>query len=235
MTGSWTKEEERLLLQLRSEATVNEELSGTSADAAAYDSILQKLHQSGVEKTKTQMLNKLKYIKRKWLKIKCHNKTSGKSKKTMANEDICFLIWGHRALTEPVNLVSSISRASGASRQARPDDAEENPDDISSEKPERQGDNIYQGESLRDTTRKITTAEDVDDAEIEAGPALLKTASNRVEERELGQDAGQPAVTTRSATQGPSTSGTKRKTYASSTGYLGKSLLEPIFFSMPFK
>ena len=30
MAGTWSKDEERLLLQLRSEATVNEELSGTS-------------------------------------------------------------------------------------------------------------------------------------------------------------------------------------------------------------
>ena len=66
MAGSWSKEEERLLLQLRSEATVNEELSGTSADAIAYDTILQKLHEHGIEKTKSQMLNKLKYIKRKF-------------------------------------------------------------------------------------------------------------------------------------------------------------------------
>ena len=33
MAGTWSKDEERLLLQLQSEATVNEELSGTSADS----------------------------------------------------------------------------------------------------------------------------------------------------------------------------------------------------------
>ena len=63
MAGVWTKDEERLLLQLRSKAAVNEELSGTSADAAAYESLLRKLAEHGIEKTKSQMHNKLKYIR----------------------------------------------------------------------------------------------------------------------------------------------------------------------------
>ncbi|XP_072179775.1 uncharacterized protein [Diadema setosum] len=64
MAGAWTKDEERLLLQLRSEAAVNEELSGTSADAGtAYESLLRKLAEHGIEKTKSQMHNKLKYIR----------------------------------------------------------------------------------------------------------------------------------------------------------------------------
>ena len=40
MAGTWSKEE-RVVMQLRSEAKVTEELSGTPADAV-YDALLQK-------------------------------------------------------------------------------------------------------------------------------------------------------------------------------------------------
>ena len=69
MAGTWS-EEERALLQL-SEARVNEELSGTSADVVNNDALIQKLHEEGIVKNKKQMLNKLKYMRAKY-KVKCY-------------------------------------------------------------------------------------------------------------------------------------------------------------------
>ena len=104
--GNWSKEEVKLLLQLRADETIKEQMDGTCNNQRVYREIAERLGEWGVTKTATQVKNNLKYLRAKWQKVVTNNR-SGREKKVDANEQLCIAIWGHRPSCTPVNVISS--------------------------------------------------------------------------------------------------------------------------------
>ncbi|XP_041473822.1 uncharacterized protein LOC121422716 [Lytechinus variegatus] len=101
----WSTEEERVLLQIRAEEAIMEAMDNPSAKL--YAEVVGKLRERGINKDKKHMIQKLKYLKRKYYAMVDHNNKSGNDKKTVPNSDIMESIWGNRATTKPLNIVSS--------------------------------------------------------------------------------------------------------------------------------
>ncbi|XP_041466633.1 uncharacterized protein LOC121417113 isoform X2 [Lytechinus variegatus] len=97
ITGVWTLEEEKLLLQFRAEKRVRERLDGTCNNKHVYRDITKKLAERGVVKEAKAVRNKLKYLRSKWQKalLRDGSRCEGEKKVKIYHRELCAAIWGH--------------------------------------------------------------------------------------------------------------------------------------------
>nr|XP_054757599.1 uncharacterized protein LOC129263719 [Lytechinus pictus] len=97
VTGVWTLEEEKLLLQFRAEKRVRERLDGTCNNKHVYRDITKKLAERGVVKQAKVVRNKLKYLRSKWQKalLREGSRCEGEKKVKIYHRELCAAIWGH--------------------------------------------------------------------------------------------------------------------------------------------
>lgn len=106
MAGNWKDSETKELLSIRSEEEIIRQLNGTVRDAVVYEKITQKLKERGVLREKTQVINKLKTLRKKFHQIKQRNAQLGNS--DWPYFDMCHYIWGSGRSANPVVLLSPL-------------------------------------------------------------------------------------------------------------------------------
>lgn len=106
MAGNWKDSETKELLSIRSEEEIIRQLNGTVRDAVVYEKITQKLKERGVLREKTQVINKLKTLRKKFHQIKQRNAQLGNS--DWPYFDMCHYIWGGGRSANPVVLLSPL-------------------------------------------------------------------------------------------------------------------------------
>lgn len=106
MTGNWKDSETKELLTIRSEEEIIRQLNGTVRDAVVYEKITQKLKERGVLREKTQIINKLKSLRKKFYQI---NQAPGQlGKSDWPYFDMCHYIWGGGRCANPVSSLSPL-------------------------------------------------------------------------------------------------------------------------------
>ncbi|KAK2836515.1 hypothetical protein Q7C36_014384 [Tachysurus vachellii] len=106
MAGNWKDSETKELLSIRSDEEIIRQLNGTVRDAVVYEKITQKLKERGVFREKTQVINKLKTLRKKFHQIKQRNGQVGKS--DWPYFDMCHYIWGGGRSANPMALLSPL-------------------------------------------------------------------------------------------------------------------------------
>lgn len=106
--ATWKDQEVRELLTIRADAEIVKQMQGTARDAVMYERITALLEDQGIKKTKQQVNNKLKMLKRQYHQVVDHNNRSGNGRKTFPYYDLCEAIWGSRHSTRPVALSSTM-------------------------------------------------------------------------------------------------------------------------------
>ncbi|MCI4392111.1 hypothetical protein PGIGA_G00142090 [Pangasianodon gigas] len=106
MAGNWKDSETKELLSIRSEEEIIRQLNGTVRDAVVYEKITQKLKERGVLREKTQVINKLKTLRKKFHQINQRSSQLGKS--DWPYFDMCHYIWGGGRSANPVALLSPL-------------------------------------------------------------------------------------------------------------------------------
>lgn len=106
MTGNWKDCETKELLTIRSEEEIIRQLNGTVRDAVVYEKITQELKERGVLREKTQIINKLKSLRKKFYQMNQSPDQLGKS--DWPYFDMCHYIWGGGRCANPVSLLSPL-------------------------------------------------------------------------------------------------------------------------------
>ena len=97
---NWTGEE-TLLLSVRSESVIDQQMKGKCTDSACFELIAERLRGGGLMRSAGQVKNKLKKLKSKFLDVKTSNNTNGKKRVEFEFFDVCYEVWGHTASAEP--------------------------------------------------------------------------------------------------------------------------------------
>ncbi|XP_063770788.1 uncharacterized protein LOC134906486 [Pseudophryne corroboree] len=106
--ATWTDQEVRELLSIRGEEEIMRQITGTVKDAVIYKNISKMLEAMGIIRTQQQVLNKMKTLKKQFLKVHDNNrKKSGVGRIDWQYYDICANIFGNTAICSPVSLSSS--------------------------------------------------------------------------------------------------------------------------------
>ncbi|XP_062389482.1 uncharacterized protein LOC134077862 [Sardina pilchardus] len=99
MAPTWKDQEICELLTIRADAEIVKQMKGTARDSVMYERITMRLQDQGIKKTRQQVNNKLKMLKRQYHKVVDHNNRSGNGWKTFPYFDLCEAIWGTRHST----------------------------------------------------------------------------------------------------------------------------------------
>ena len=76
----WGEEEIRVLLGLRAEESVERQLTGTVKDGPVFAELAKKMQERGYNRTKVQVINKLKNLKKKFNQVNDNNGRSGRGR-----------------------------------------------------------------------------------------------------------------------------------------------------------
>ena len=109
-------------MAIRSEDAIDQQMKGKCTDSACLEVIAERLRSKGFMRSATQVKNKLKKLKSKFLDVKTSNNTSGQKGTEFEFFDVCFEIWGHTASAEPLNIVS-LSASTSTMSTANPGSA----------------------------------------------------------------------------------------------------------------
>ncbi len=108
MCANWTAAETTELLSIRAEAEIIRQLSGTVRDAVVYEQIKNKMEQRGFSRAKSQIIGKLKSLRKKFHQVLDHNGKSGSRRLDWPFYDLCYNIWGTSHSVNPVALLGSM-------------------------------------------------------------------------------------------------------------------------------
>lgn len=86
-------------------------MQGTARDCIMCERITKLLEEQGIVKTRVQVNNKLKSLKRQYHQAVHHNNRSGNDHKTFPYYALCETIWGSRHSTRPVALSATMPEA----------------------------------------------------------------------------------------------------------------------------
>ncbi|XP_057691903.1 uncharacterized protein LOC130915813 [Corythoichthys intestinalis] len=113
--ANWTDSEIRLLLDITAEKETVKMFNGTSRDAVIYDRITRKVREAGVHRTKTQVVNKLKTMKRRYHAVVDHNRKSGTERLDFLYYEQCDAIWGSQRTTASDFIASNLDETAACS------------------------------------------------------------------------------------------------------------------------
>lgn len=116
MCANWTQVETTELLNIRAEAEIIRQLSGTVRDAVVYEQIKIKMQQRGFSRQKAQVISKLKALKKKFHQVLDHNGRSGSGRLDWPYFDLCYSIWGTSHSANPVALLGSMAASASPCR-----------------------------------------------------------------------------------------------------------------------
>ncbi|XP_065102551.2 uncharacterized protein [Paramisgurnus dabryanus] len=109
MTANWSDAETKALLLIRADEEVCRQLNGTVSDTVTYDKITRLLKEQGINRSKSQVISKLKTLRLKFQKVHDHHKRSGNGRISWAYFELCQSVWGNSHSTEPVAFSSSLN------------------------------------------------------------------------------------------------------------------------------
>ncbi|KAM9361766.1 uncharacterized protein ABDE67_022821 [Symphorus nematophorus] len=125
MSANWRDHEIRQLLSIRADGEIVRQIHGTARDSIVYDQITKRLRDRGVIRTKAQVNNKLKALKRQYQEIiRDHSGRVGNHRETWCYFKLCEAVWGSGHSTDPVAAVGTMETAS---TPINPPDAMETP------------------------------------------------------------------------------------------------------------
>ncbi|KAJ8353380.1 hypothetical protein SKAU_G00209470 [Synaphobranchus kaupii] len=107
--SNWSDSEIVELLIIRAEEEICRNLSGTVKDAVVYDKITTSLGARGIQRQKTQVISKLKYLRRQFLKMNDYHNTSGNDRVNWPYFQMCQAIWGNSHSARPVAITGSLT------------------------------------------------------------------------------------------------------------------------------
>ncbi|XP_065134339.1 uncharacterized protein [Paramisgurnus dabryanus] len=109
MTANWSDAETKALLLIRADEEICRQLNRTVSDTVTYDKITRLLKEQGINRSKSQVISKLKTLRLKFQKVHDHHKRSGNGRISWAYFELCQSVWGNSHSTEPVALSSSLN------------------------------------------------------------------------------------------------------------------------------
>lgn len=98
---NWRYDEVHELLSIRAEDDIVSQVSGTARDAVVYEQITSRLRGRGIYRTKSQVTNKLKALKRQFLQIVNNGQNEDESK-GWPFFSLCDTVWRSGQLTTAV-------------------------------------------------------------------------------------------------------------------------------------
>nr|XP_055074660.1 NADPH oxidase activator-like [Misgurnus anguillicaudatus] len=108
MSANWSEIETRELLSIRAEAEIVRQINGTVRDALVYERIKEKMHERGFMRKKSQVISKLKTLRKKFHQVHDSNNKSGSGRLDWPFYDLCYTIWGTSHSANPVALLGSM-------------------------------------------------------------------------------------------------------------------------------
>ncbi|KAL2087199.1 hypothetical protein ACEWY4_018258 [Coilia grayii] len=90
----WGENEIQVLLTLRAEDAIHGHLSGTVKDGPLFEGLAKKMGKAGFQRTKVQIINKLKSLRKTYHKINDHSGRNGRGRLDWPHFDICQDIGG---------------------------------------------------------------------------------------------------------------------------------------------
>ncbi|KAL2082090.1 hypothetical protein ACEWY4_021908 [Coilia grayii] len=105
--ANWTDTEIQALLSIRGDSNVMRQMHGTVKDSIVYHRITARLRGQGILKTKVQVNNKLKSLKRHYNRVVDHNNRHGCDDKVFPYFSQCDAIWGGHFRKQDQQLSSS--------------------------------------------------------------------------------------------------------------------------------
>ncbi|XP_069741691.1 uncharacterized protein [Narcine bancroftii] len=106
--SKWSEEEVRLLLDLLTQESQEKELTGTVRDGPAFEWLSGVLAAQGHQRSKNQVVMKLKSMRMKFHAVLDHNRTSGNGRKEWQYFDQCHTLWGASCSATPLNVASAL-------------------------------------------------------------------------------------------------------------------------------
>ena len=101
---NWSYSETKELLSARAKDDIVCQISGTARDALVYDRISDILRESGIHRSKSQIIDKLKTLRAKYLQVNDHYRKTGSGRQWLYF-DICQSIWGDSRSASPAHLL----------------------------------------------------------------------------------------------------------------------------------
>ncbi|XP_029922386.1 trichohyalin-like [Myripristis murdjan] len=101
MSSNWSDFEIRELLSIRAEPEIDLQLSGTVRDAVVYEKIAKLLQDRGISRQKSQVISKLKTLRKKYLQMTAHHGSGGSGRLHWLYFEACQLIWGSGPASRP--------------------------------------------------------------------------------------------------------------------------------------
>ncbi|XP_069758116.1 uncharacterized protein [Narcine bancroftii] len=108
MAAYWGDGEVRELLSIRAEMAKH--FTRTVKDGLIYQRITTRLREAGFLRDKTQVINKLKNMRKRFLQLNDHNRRSGRGRMEWPYFDLAYQIWGVSPSASPVALISKMER-----------------------------------------------------------------------------------------------------------------------------
>lgn len=98
MSGIWTESETKELLFIRADGDIQRQISGTVRDAAVYERITQEMRARGYARGKSQIISKLKMLRKKFHQIHDDDDDGGGGggRLEWPYFEMCRVIWGTR-------------------------------------------------------------------------------------------------------------------------------------------